>query len=120
MRRKQDGLVSIGDVASNLDDGLVKARRKASPQALHHFTQTDQVNQLVATSEADPDLGFMGRMLALCSLPRSNPGDRHQYARVNGPYKLIMSTTGTYKLPFGNLPRLPGLGVYRSGTDSKP
>ena len=48
----------------------------------------------------------MARMMALCSLPRTNPGDRHQYTRVNGPYKLIMSTTGEYKLPFGHLPRL--------------
>ena len=44
--------------------------------------------------------------MALCSLPRTNPGNRHQYKRVNGPYKLIMSVTGDHKLPFGNLPRL--------------
>ena len=30
----------------------------------------------------------------------------HQYQRINGPYKLILSRTGEYKLPFGNLPRL--------------
>ena len=53
------------------------------------------------------DLGFIGRtLLTLCSLPRTNPGDRHQYKRVNGPYTLIMTATGNYKLPFGNLPRL--------------
>ena len=34
------------------------AIRDASPQALHHFTQADQVNQLVSASEAEPDLGF--------------------------------------------------------------
>ena len=28
----------------------------------------NQVNQLVSASEADPDLGFMARMLVLCSL----------------------------------------------------
>ena len=27
-----------------------------------------------------------------------------EYHRVNGPYKLILSRTGEYKLPFGNLP----------------
>ena len=48
----------------------------------------------------------MARMMVLCSLPRTNPGNRHQYKRVNGPYKLIMSVTGDHKLPFGNLPRL--------------
>ena len=61
-----------------------------SLQARHHFTQADQVNQLVSASEADPDLGFMGRLLALCSLPRTNPGNRLQYKRANGPYKLVM------------------------------
>ena len=30
-------------------------------------------------SEADPDLGFMGRMMVLCSLPRTNPGNQIQY-----------------------------------------
>ena len=38
----------------------VKAIRDASPQVRHHFTQADQVNQLVSASEADPDLGFHG------------------------------------------------------------
>ena len=44
--------------------------------------------------------------MALCSLPRTNPGNRLQYKRKNGPYTLIMSVTGNYKLPYGNLPRL--------------
>ena len=67
---------------------------------------SDQVNQLVSASEADPDRGFMARLLALCSLPRSNPGNRTQYKRVNGPYTLYMNTTADNKLPYGNLPRL--------------
>ena len=48
----------------------------------------------------------MARLLALCSLPRTNPGNRTQYKRTNGPYTLIMSATGNHTLPFGNLPRL--------------
>ena len=44
--------------------------------------------------------------MALCSLPRTNPGNRLQYRRVNGPYKLIMIAGGDNKLPYGNLPRL--------------
>ena len=86
--------------------GPVKAIREASPQAHYHFTQADQVNQLVSASEADPDLGFMARLMVLCSLPRTNPGNRLQYKRVNGPYKLIMIAGGDNKLPFGNVPRL--------------
>ena len=106
MGRKRNELVPIGEVFSDLDDGPLKALREASPQAVHHFTQADQVNQLVGASEADPDLGFMARLMALCSLPRTNPGDRKEYKRVNGPYTLYMTAIGGNKLPFGNLPRL--------------
>ena len=48
----------------------------------------------------------MARLLALCSLPRTNPGNRKEYKRVNGPYTLYMNAVGGCKLPFGNLPRL--------------
>ena len=105
MARKRDGLVPIEEAISDLA-GPVAAIRDASPQALHHFTRFDQVNQLVEASEADPDRGFMARLLALCCLPRANPGNRHQYKRVNGPFKLIMVAGADNKLPFGNLPRL--------------
>ena len=77
-----------------------------TPQARHHFTRFDQVDQLVGASEAARDLGFMARLLTLCSLPRTNPGQRYRYVRRNGPYTLVMSATGMNKLPFGNLPRL--------------
>ena len=98
----------LGPVAESLAGlgGPVKAIRNATPQARHHFTVADQVHQLVRASEADPDLGFMARMMALCSLPRSNPGNRLQYKRVNGPFTLYMTASGGNKLPFGNLPRL--------------
>ena len=77
-----------------------------APQKFHHFTLAHQVDQLVTARESDPDLGFMARLMALCSLPRTNPGNRLQYKRVNGPYKLIMIAGGDNKLPYGNLPRL--------------
>ena len=48
----------------------------------------------------------MARMLALCSLPRTDPGNRLQYERVNGPYKLGMVAGVGNRLPFGNIPRL--------------
>ena len=105
MQRQRGELVPIGEAVSGMG-GPVKAIRDASPQALHHFTLADQVNQLVSASEADPDRGFMARMMALCSLPRSNPGNRLQYKRVNGPFTLYMIAGGGNKLPFGNLPRL--------------
>ena len=64
MQRQRGELVPIGEVVADLP-GPVQAIREASPQALHHFTQADQVHQLVGASEADPDLGFMARMMAL-------------------------------------------------------
>ena len=48
----------------------------------------------------------MARLMALCSLPRTNPGNRIRYKRVNGPYTLYMTAGGGNKLPYGNLPRL--------------
>ena len=106
MQLERSGLVPIGEAVSGLDDELVPALRDASPQARHHFTVADQVNQLVAASEADPERGFMARTMALCSLPRSSPGNRKEYKRVNGPFTLGVSAGLDNKLPFGNYPRL--------------
>ena len=105
MQRQRGELVPIGEALGDLS-GPVPAIRDDSPQARHHFTQADQVEQLVKASEAGPERGFMARMMALCSLPRTNPGKRIQYVRRNGPYTLIMNAVGLHKLPFGNLPRL--------------
>ena len=105
MAHKRDGLVPVAEALASLH-GPVKALREATPQAVHHFTRFDQVNQLVSASEADPDLGFMARLMALCSLPRTNPGNRLQYFRRNGPYTLGMSAGINNKLPYGNVPRL--------------
>ena len=70
MQCKRDGLGPIGEVVVGLG-GAVKAIRQISPQALHHFIRFDQVDQLVGPSEAaDPDKGFMARLMVLCSLPR--------------------------------------------------
>ena len=105
MQRQRGGLVPIAEALAHLP-GPVQTLRDDSPQARRSFTQADQVNQLVAASEADLDRGFMARMMALCSLPRTNPGNQYRYVRRNGPYTLVMSATGINKLPFGNFPRL--------------
>ena len=105
MVRKRGELIPIGEVFADVH-APEQASHSASPKARRVFTQADQVNQLVSASEADPDLGFMARMMALCSLPRTNPGDRKEYKRVNGPFTLYMIAGGENKLPFGNLPRL--------------
>ena len=67
MQRQRSELVPISESLADLP-GNVQAIRDDSPQARHHFTLADQVNQLVSASEADPDLGFMARMMALCYL----------------------------------------------------
>ena len=105
MARKRNGLVPAGEASGSLD-GPVKELAKSSPQARHHFTRFDQIEQLVGASEAEAETGFMARLMALCSLPRTNPGNRKEYKRVNGPYTLYMTAIGENKLPFGNLPRL--------------
>ena len=105
MQRQRGELVPIGDALADLG-GPVQALRKTPPPARRGFTVADQVNQLVGASETTPDLGFMARLLALCSLPRTNPGNWLQYKRVNGPFTLYMTASGGNKLPYGNLPRL--------------
>ena len=104
MVRKRNGWVPAGEASGSLD-GPVKVLQ-ASPQARQSFTVADQVNLLVSASEADPDRGFMARLMALCSLPRTNPGNRKEYIRRNGPYTLAMTAGVNNKLPYGNFPRL--------------
>ena len=104
-KRGKDEWFPIGDVFSDRG-GPEQELQEASPQATYHFTRLDQVDQLVEASEDDPDMGFMARLMTLCSLPRTNPGNRLQYKRVNGPYKLGMIAGLDNKLPYGNLPRL--------------
>ena len=104
MERRRGSLVAIAEDLAAMPGPVQALRPDRPPQ--RGFTLVNQVSQLAEASEADPDLGFMARLLALCSLPRSNPGNRLQYKRVNGPYTLIMYSSGAYKLPFGNIPRL--------------
>ena len=105
MPRKRDGWVPSGAVVGDLAVS-VPTIPAASPQARRGYTISHQISHLLRARESAPELGFMARTMALCSLPRSNPGNRHQYKRVNGPFKLIMVAGGDNKLPYGNLPRL--------------
>ena len=88
MQRERDGIVPTGKALADLQ-GAATAARDASPKVRRHFTLFKQVDLLVSASEADADLAFMHRMIGLCSLPRTNPGNRLRYVRKNGPYKLI-------------------------------
>ena len=118
MQRERGELVPIGDALSGMG-GTVQAIRDASPQALHHFTQADQVNQLVGASEADPDLGFMARLLALCSLPRTN---HRQPASVQARQRAVPALHDCGRRQQASLrqysPPVAGLGDDRGGTHS--
>ena len=69
-------------------------------------TRVDQIDNLLEARDADPELAFMARLLSLCSLPRTDPGTRTYYKRVNGPYRLFMNAGADNKLPYGSIPRL--------------
>ena len=71
MAHRRGELVPIAEALANLPGPAQALRPERPPQ--RGFTRFDQVNQLVEASEADADLGFMARLLALCSLPRTNP-----------------------------------------------
>ena len=62
-QQKRDGFIPLGDVAGAVELPGGRALTPAAPQARHHFTTLQQVNQLVEASEAEPDLGFMARLL---------------------------------------------------------
>ena len=94
------------EACEDMNDKSKPALSPVTPQARHHFTLFDQVDQLVGASEADAELGFMTRLLALCSLPRIHPSNQTYYKRVNGPYRLYIQAGPETKLPFGNIPRL--------------
>ena len=66
MQRQRGELVPIGEAFSDLP-GPVQALIPSRPTQ-RHYTRFDQVNQLVSASEADPNRGFMARMMVLCSL----------------------------------------------------
>ena len=121
MQSKRAELVPIAKVVSRLD-GPVAAIREATPQALHHFTLADQVNQLVSASEAEPDLGFMARTMALCSpAPHQpwRPASSTSASTARTP-SVMTAAGGLHKLPYGNAAAPdPGLGLDRSGTHSK-
>ena len=105
MPRKQ-GLVQAASILRNLLKPPAPPGHSAVCRNGRNFTLSDQVHQLVSASETTPDRGFLARTMALCSLPRTNPGNQIRYVRRNGPYTLVMTTAGINKLPHGSNPRL--------------
>ena len=102
-------------------EGLVKALRESSPQAQHHFTRFDQVDQLVRASEAAPDTGFMARLMMLCSLPRTNPGTPTSVQACQRPLHPDHDGRGPDRPALReSLPPVAGLGLHRGGAHPIP
>ena len=108
MNSSEKGLVPLSAFLPGIAESVKLAPEptRLTPQAKHHHTRGKQVAELLAIPNETPDMGFMNRLLTLCSLPRTDPGARLQYKRENGPYKLVMIAGGDNKLPYGVLPRL--------------
>ena len=94
------------EACEDMNDKSKPALSLVTPQARHHFTRFDQVDRLVGAEESDSQIAYMGRMMALCSLPRTNTGHSKEYIRSNGPYELSIIAGSRNKLPYGNIPRL--------------
>ena len=87
-------------------DSSVRSYAALAPRA-GRWTQGDQIDSLMRVAARQPDVGFMVRLLALCTLPRTDPGTLSHYVRRNGRYALVVIAGGPDpRLPFGVLPRL--------------
>ena len=75
MQRQRAELIPVAEALADLG-GPVQALRETPPPARRGFTVADQVNQLVEASEADPDLGFMARLMAPVQPGHSLTGSR--------------------------------------------
>lgn len=103
----------LSDVLATPLPGLDPGSPPASPEtALRapragHWTRDDQIDGLIRVADRQPEVGFMVRLLALCTLPRTDPGTLTHYVRRNGRYALVVIAGGPEpRLPFGVLPRL--------------
>lgn len=94
------GWTSLADLAPRFDF------ESGRPQKPKPGTTRAQLEDLIAAREAEPEAGFITRVLLLCTLPRTDPRKRRKYVRRNGPYSLVMLAGPHDKLPYGTLPRL--------------
>ncbi len=105
-RRQQEKLRRLEETRQSREHLGDPTPLSETSQGLFHFDQLDQIDQLTEARLADPERAFMMRLLAVCTLPRTDPGDQRDYRRDNGPYRLYMTAGAEGKLPFGNIPRL--------------
>ena len=115
MARKRNGLVPIGKAFAGRG-GPVEALRESSPQARHHFTQADQVNQLVSGQRSGPRHGLHGAADgAVQPAPHQprQPASERVHVRRDGKNKLGMTAGVEHRTgkasPSGILPSKPAI-----------
>ena len=106
MQRQRHGLVPIASALVDLPGPIQAIRKTPSParRGLHRSRSGEPACR--GPAKRTPIWASWRETMALCSLPRTNPGNRLLYKRVNGPFTLYMQAGPEYKLPFGHLPRL--------------
>ena len=67
-QQKRGGFVPVGQMDARLP-GIDGRTQSMSANTRNHFTVLKQIDQLIEASDAEPDLGFMARLMCLCSLP---------------------------------------------------
>ena len=119
MQRQRGELVPVGEVIADLPGPVQALIPSRSTQ--HHFTQADQVDQLVTASETTPDLGFMARfagaVLPAALQPRQSPPVQTRQRAVHAVHDGKRRQQAPLWQPAAPD---PGLGVLRSGADQKP
>ena len=108
-----------------MNDKSKPALSLVTPQARHHYTRFDQVDQLVGAGEADLEIGYIGTAAGAVQSAAHRPRQtsKEYIKRSNGPYELLYHGCRWRQQAsrIGHIPRLLAcLGLHRSGADSKP
>ena len=119
-QQNRGGFVPIGELADTLP-GVIPRGRAMSAQARHHFTTLRQVNQLIEASEAEPDLGFMARLLALCFVaahePRRPASIQARQRSIQVDHDRNERREAALRHPAASA---AGVGLLRGGSDAAP
>ena len=94
-QQKRGGLVPIGTVAVRWPGIEGRGRGTTSPPCARSISSSRRAKRSPISAS------WRG-----CWRCRTNPGDRKEYVRRNGPYTLGMTAGINNNLPYGNIPRL--------------
>ena len=102
MQRKRNELVPIGEAFRGLE-GPEKKALQPSPQARHHFTLADQVNQLGRGQRSGPRSGLHGAERWRCAhCPAPTPATGFFTSGSTAPSRSTCKpSAGSTNFPFG-------------------